>query len=76
MKELTHYFFSVNMPYSECESLYLGQVKYVVVTADSGLRIQVPSVNIRKFVDTRGLVGRFRLSVDTNNKIQELVRVL
>jgi hypothetical protein len=45
------------------------------VTADTGHRIQVPSVNIRKFVDTRGLVGRFRLTVDSNNKIQELVRI-
>ncbi|GBL02852.1 DUF2835 family protein [Glaciecola sp. KUL10] len=75
MKELTHYLFSVNMPYSECESLYLGQVKHVVVTADTGERIQVPSINVRKFVDTRGLVGRFRLTVDDKHKIQALVRI-
>lgn len=70
-----YYYFNVKMSYAECESLYLGHVKYIVMTADTGERVQVPAVNVRSFIDTRGFVGRFRLSVDDSNKIQELIRI-
>jgi len=69
------YYFSVRMPYAECESLYYGSILYVLMTADTGERVQVPAINVRKFIDSRGLVGRFVLTTNTDNKIVTFERI-
>lgn len=69
------YYFSVNFPYSQCEALYSGNYPNVVLTAESGQTIQVPSSRIRPFVSGVGLTGRFRLIVDKNNKIKSFERL-
>jgi len=47
----------------------------VVLTADSGERVQVPSGRIRQFIDSRGFYGRFRLVVSAQNKIKSFERI-
>lgn len=69
------YYFSVNFPYSQCEALYSGNYPNVVLTADSGQTIQVPSNRIRPFISSAGLVGQFRMIVDENNKIKSFERL-
>lgn len=69
------YFFTINVPYVECEQLYMTGNNTVVMTADSGERVQLPSVNLRPFVERTGLKGRFRLIVDNKNKVRSFEKV-
>lgn len=69
------YFFTLSVPYVQCEALYQQGLPDVVVTAENGKRIQIPCVRLRPFIDSRGLVGRFRLTVNANNKIEAFERV-
>jgi hypothetical protein len=66
----TVYYFSINVPYSECEALYSPAVPSVVMQSESGLHIQVPTNRLRQFVTSLGVKGRYRMIVDANKKIK------
>ncbi|NDV91275.1 DUF2835 family protein [Alteromonas sp. 345S023] len=70
-----YYYFSINASYIECETLYSPHHSDVVMTAENGLKIQVPAVRLRPFVTPEGLSGRFRMTVDQNNKILAFERL-
>ena len=69
------YFFSLSLSYAECENLYITGINSVVVTADSGERVQLPSKNLRPFVQRSGLSGRFRLVVSDQQKVVSLDKI-
>lgn len=69
------FYFSIEVPYSYCEALYQQGNNTVVMTADSGQRVQVPTMRLRPFVDRQGIKGRFRLIVDEKHKIKAFERV-
>ena len=71
----TVYYFSVNVPYIQCEALYSGAVPTVVMVAENGTSVQVPSTRIKQFITSQGVVGRFRMVVDANNKIKAFERL-
>jgi len=70
-----NYFFRLNMSAHECEILYTPGINSVVMTAESGQRIQVPTPNLRPFVTRTGIRGRFRLMVNEQLKIQSFEKV-
>ena len=70
MQNKTIYTFTLSLPYSDCENLYVTGINSVVITADSGERVQVPTKNLRPYVSRDGLKGRFRLVVNQHNKIE------
>ncbi|WP_077066459.1 DUF2835 family protein [Catenovulum maritimum] len=63
------YFFSLDVSYQECSVFYTGQLPNVLLISECGKRIQVPTSNLRRFINSSGLKGRFRMLVDSNNKI-------
>ena len=69
------YFFTMSVPYVQCEQLYLQGAANVVLTADSGERVQLPAKNLRAFVGTEGIKGRFRLIIDEHNKVRSFDKV-
>ncbi|NVK57171.1 MAG: DUF2835 family protein [Alteromonadaceae bacterium] len=69
------YFFSLNEPYHRCQALYSGTIPFVVLTAECGARVQVPAGRIRRFIDSRGVCGRFRMVVSAQNKIKSFERL-
>lgn len=69
------FYFSINVPYIQCEALYSPSIPNIVMTAESGLNVQVPTSRLRPFVTTQGVKGRFRMTVDHNNKIIAFERV-
>ena len=69
---MREYHFSMQMTVEQCERYYRGSVKYVVVTCDNGLTVQLPIEKFRPYVTTNGIRGRFRLIVDDNNRFQAL----
>lgn len=69
------YFFNLGVSYAECEMLYSTNSSSAVLTADTGKRIQLPIVNLRPFVDSQGLNGRFRLIIDDQNKVKSFEKI-
>jgi hypothetical protein len=45
------------------------------MTSDCGKRVQLPVKNLRPFIESHGLRGRFRLVVNDVNKIDSFVKV-
>ena len=70
-----YFFFTLKVPYFECQALYEGNQSSAILTAENGKRVQVPVSSLKHLIDSSGLSGRFRLSVDENHKFIEFVRV-
>jgi hypothetical protein len=71
---MKRYLFTISLSYLECENLYLAAVKTVIVTANSGERVQIPSISLRPFIEPTGIKGSFCLTVNKENKIQSFER--
>ncbi|MFS1704500.1 DUF2835 family protein [Aestuariibacter sp. GS-14] len=69
------YFFTLNESYSNCQALYSGLVPHALLQAENGIRVQVPAGRLRRFIDSRGLCGRFRLIITPENKIKSFERI-
>lgn len=69
------YELSINVSYIECERLYHEGNNTVVVHTVDGLRIQLPTMNLRTFVTPDGIQGRFRLVTTEDNKILSLTKI-
>lgn len=69
------FYFTLSLKYELCERLYLPGVNTVVMTADNGKRIQLPVKNLRPHVSPIGIKGRFRLTIDDNNKIKSFEKM-
>ncbi len=69
------FFFSLNASYGACEKLYLATNNAVVVRAESGESVQIPSLNLRPFVTKDGIHGRFRLMITEQNKVHSFERI-
>ena len=65
---LNSYFFSLDISYTECQSLYSGTFYNVVLIAENGVKVQVPINLLKQHITSRGIYGRFRLLTDQNNK--------
>ncbi|MBD3584487.1 DUF2835 domain-containing protein [Salinimonas sp. HHU 13199] len=70
-----YYFFSLAADYQECEKLYRGPGVNIVLTAESGHRVQVPCHSLRPFVTSSGIRGRFRLTVNEANKLVRFEKI-
>lgn len=69
------YFFQINVSYQECEQLYYPGNNTCMMRAENGVRVQVPSKNLRPYVTTAGIKGRFRLVTDQNNKLKSFEKI-
>ncbi|MEM0911696.1 MAG: DUF2835 family protein [Pseudomonadota bacterium] len=69
------FYFSMNMNYAQCDSLYHNTIRYVVVKDDNGKTIQLKKSHVLKFLTPEGIKGRFRLDVDDNNAFKQLQRL-
>ena len=69
------FFFTVNVPYIQCEALYSSAVPSLVMIAEDGTSVQVPSNRIKKFITSEGVKGRFRMIVDQHKKIKSFERI-
>ena len=65
----------MNLSHQECLSWYQGAIDFLVVREDGGKRIQIPVNRFRPYVTTIGIRGRFRLTLDDNNKFLSLERL-
>ncbi|AVJ55928.1 DUF2835 domain-containing protein [Idiomarina sp. OT37-5b] len=72
----TAYEFSLAMSYQEFTEIYYGGgAQQLVVTSTNGTRVAIPAGRMVPFVDSRGVRGLFRLTVDQNHKFVALERL-
>ena len=72
---MTAYEFSLVLTAVETERIYRGDGRFVLVETDTGLSLRLPASNFRPFVEVDGIRGRFRVRVDTGNRLQQLERL-
>ncbi|MGR6861491.1 DUF2835 domain-containing protein [uncultured Aliivibrio sp.] len=71
----TFYYFRVNVSYQAFLSHYSGAASTVMVMTEQGLKLQLPASRFRAFLTQLGVKGRFRLTVDQNNRFINLEQV-
>lgn len=54
---------------------YRGSAHSVLVQAEDGRTVRFPAVNLRKFVTTEGIRGRFEMTLDENNSLIDIRRL-
>lgn len=69
------FYFTLSVKYEFCERFYEPGVNTVVMTSDSGERVQLPVLNLRPHVNPIGIQGRFRLIIDEKNKIKSFEKI-
>ena len=72
---MQQFLFNAVLSTEQCLSYYSGQIKYVLVTADSGERIQLHFRHLQPFIDRLGLRGRFRLTVSKQGAFVRLEKI-
>ena len=70
-----YYYFTMDVPYHECQAIYLQPVPNAVIRAESGERVQVPTARLRQCITSEGLRGRFQLTVSQQNKFIEFKKL-
>jgi hypothetical protein len=69
------FYFTLSIKYDLCERFYVPGINKVILTSDNGKRVQLPVQNLRPHVSQNGINGRFRLTVDNNNKIKSFEKM-
>jgi len=64
--------FSLNISQSDILRYYQGNAKNLVVTLDSGQRVQLPLINFRPFISDLGLKGQFEVVFTPEHKLVSL----
>ncbi len=72
---MRQYLFSALLNAEQCLAYYSGEIKYVLVTTDDGVRIQLQFRHLLPFIDSLGLRGRFRLSVSEQGAFVRLEKI-
>jgi len=68
-----HFYFRLNIPYQTFQQLYKVPNTAVKVRDESGKMLQIPAMRFVPFFSQLGIRGRFQLTLDQNNKFQQLV---
>lgn len=67
--------FRMNIAREEAMRYYTGTVRFVIVDAENGQRIQFPAQHIRPFITQSGIQGIFCISFDDHHKMIGIERV-
>ncbi len=70
-----YYYFGAILTPEQCQAYYQGHIKYVLVTADDGQKIQLAFRHLLPFISMNGIRGRFRLTVHKNGSFQNLEKI-
>jgi hypothetical protein len=66
---------SLWIPRDDILDFYAGRARRISVVADNGLRLELPAEAFRRFVDHRGIKGRFRVLVTDEDRLIEVQRL-
>jgi len=69
------YIFSSFLSPEKCQQYYRGEIRYVIVTADTGERVQLALRHFQPFISQLGIRGRFRLTLTDNGDFLRLEKI-
>ena len=72
---MQRYYFSMHLTVEQCQGYYSGAIRYVVVKADSGQRVQLLFRHFQPFVSAIGIRGRFRLTTEESGRFVSLEKI-
>ena len=72
---MQRFYFSLEITAAEYLRYYRGAAARVMVRAQDGRSLSLPAANLRRFVATDGVRGRFCLTVDDDNRMVSLERL-
>ncbi|MEC6797408.1 DUF2835 domain-containing protein [Photobacterium sp. S4TG1] len=67
--------FTIDMSYTLFQQHYSGAASSVVVLTDTGLKLQLPAIRLRRFLTHAGITGKFRVVVTNDNKLETIERL-
>jgi len=67
--------FYLDISHDEFLRYYRGSAHSVVVQSEDGRTVRLPAGNLRPFVTSEGICGRFEISVDENSSLLEIRRL-
>lgn len=56
-------------------AIYRGQADRIYVVSEQGTSLSLPAGSFRRFVETRGLYGRFEIEIDDQGKCIHIERL-
>lgn len=69
------YRFRLELTSDQCLGYYQGIIRYVLVQAESGERVQLSADHFRPFICHAGLYGRFELITTQTGKFVSLKKI-
>jgi hypothetical protein len=69
------YRFSLILTSAQCLAYYAGHIRYVLVWADTGQKIQLHAEHFRPFITHAGVSGRFELITTAAGKFVQLKKI-
>jgi len=72
---MRRYFFNAQLSAEQCHGYYRGEIRNVIVTADSGERVQLAFRHFQPYIDINGIRGRFRLTLDQHGAFLSLEKI-
>ncbi len=67
--------FSVSLSTEEVLAMYRGDIRRVMVITDNGLRVDINAQHFMNFTTRQGIHGRFRIVLDSNNKLVRMEKI-
>jgi len=72
----TYFTFSMKISSDDYQRYYSGTVRNIIVMTHQGVRVQFPASAVRNFVTNDGINGDFIITMDSNNKLIGLQRLV
>jgi len=66
------YYFNLQINQQQFLRYYQGSASSVQVISECGKQLQFPAIRLRPFLSQTGILGRFRLTTDSNNRFIDL----
>jgi len=60
----------------EYEKYYRGAAHNIIVKTHQGVRVQFPAAAVRSFVTPEGILGNFIITMDSDNKLINLQKLI
>ena len=67
-----NYEFTMQLSAEKTSRIYQGEARYLLVYTDDGVKLQLPALNFRSYVTNEGIIGRFCVEINDENKIVDL----
>jgi transposase InsO family protein len=68
-------YFNLNISREQALRYYQGTARTIIVTVNTGQKVQFPAEHIRPFIEQNGIQGQFSIQFNKDNKLIGLNRV-